>query len=161
MAQNKINYLINHTKCLIKFDSFVMEVGQNAVYQRIEVLKKYLLISSDQAFAKELGMRSAQTIYNIKKGIQSISKTMANAIVKKWPQIRYEWLMEGEGEMLEADKAETGAEYVPIEKTVLQTIISQQETIRMLTETVHSMSLKKETDAHQEGNAECVGAVGA
>ena len=53
------------------------------------------------------------------------------------------------------------SEFVTIERTVLETIISQQETIRMLTETVQSMTLKKDFVAQQGEDVGCADAKGA
>lgn len=137
----------------------------SADYQRLEELIKFFGLPTEVALAKEIGLRSAQTIYNIRKlpGSYHITSRLAKLICTRWPQVNYEWVMTGEGEMVKSVPVPGTAqsEFVTIERTVLETIISQQETIRMLTETVQSMTLKKDLVAQLGEDAGCADAKGA
>lgn len=53
-------------------------------------------------FAEEIGMKRPQGIYDIQKGkVKGISGRMANLIHNAKPMYRKEWLLTGEGEMLD------------------------------------------------------------
>ena len=128
-----------------------MEGGKFAAdFQRLETLKKFLGISY-QEMAATAGIKNPQSFYAVKAGKQGITKMMANAIVSAWPEISETWLVTGRGKMMEKDNAveQTPApsgELITIEKRVLDTIISQQETIRIQASTIQEL-------AKQKGNA--------
>lgn len=65
----------------------------------IEELLLYLK-SNPNRLAKDLGYKSNVKIQHIKSGRNSISVEVANDIVRKFPEINYNWLLTGEGEML-------------------------------------------------------------
>ncbi len=65
---------------------------------RIEKLIKHLQISYT-ALAQNLEITQA-TLYHIRKGRNEISAKLAGLIVEKYPEINYEWLMSGKGNML-------------------------------------------------------------
>ena len=51
-------------------------------------------------FAKEIGLKDNVKVYHIKNGRNEISADLANAITATFPQISYQWLLTGNGEML-------------------------------------------------------------
>lgn len=57
------------------------------------------------SFARELGLKRAERLYQIKKGNYDISRNLANIIVSRFPDINDAWLLTGEGSMIRsADK---------------------------------------------------------
>ena len=55
---------------------------------------------SVNAFAKHLGLHTAQTLYDILKGRNGISKELAEIITAKCVDINPIWIKTGEGQML-------------------------------------------------------------
>ncbi len=55
---------------------------------------------SINAFARSIGLRRAENLYQIKKGNNSISKDLAELIAIKYCNISKSWLLTGEGSML-------------------------------------------------------------
>ena len=55
---------------------------------------------STNAFAAQIGLSSPQSLYQIKSGKHGISRTIAERICNRYPDIDFGWLMTGEGEML-------------------------------------------------------------
>ena len=112
-----------------------MAEGKHAAdFNRLEALKGYLGLSY-QAIAKQAGVGTAQSFYSVKAGKQGISKNMAERIVATWPEISQVWLLTGRGDMLVRPGNNAGhpggtGELVTIERRLLDTILSQQETIR-------------------------------
>jgi flagellar capping protein FliD len=69
--------------------------------KKLEEILKYLQMNPNQ-FAKSLN-RSVAGIYNVltgKGGRVGLSKSLANDIIKKYPQFNLSWLLTGEGERL-------------------------------------------------------------
>jgi plasmid maintenance system antidote protein VapI len=66
--------------------------------ERIIALCEYLKIEI-APFARSIG-RTPGTIYHIKDGLNKISIKLAKDIAEKYDTIRYEWLLDGRGEML-------------------------------------------------------------
>lgn len=56
------------------------------------------------SFAKEIGLKRAERLYQIKKGNYDISKNLANVIVTRYPEINEAWLLTGEGGMLKSSE---------------------------------------------------------
>ena len=54
------------------------------------------------AFAMHIGLPRAENLYQIKRGNYGISMRLATLIVDKFPDINMHWLLNGEGEMLNA-----------------------------------------------------------
>ena len=75
---------------------------QSIEYQRIEQLKKSLNIQTDTEFSRFLGLKNSQIFSEIKRGKSKISQNIATLICSKCPQVNYEWLLIGNGEMLRA-----------------------------------------------------------
>lgn len=53
-----------------------------------------------KSFAESLGFNRADRIYNVLKGLNGISSDLAKIISEKYSNVNYEWLLTGEGEML-------------------------------------------------------------
>lgn len=69
--------------------------------ERIIELKKYTGLSF-RALAEEIGLKSVQTIYDIKNGKHGISKDVAERIHAKYLNLSMSWLLTGEGSMFES-----------------------------------------------------------
>lgn len=52
------------------------------------------------SFATHIGLSSPQSLYQIKAGKHQISRTIAERICARYPEIDFGWLFAGEGEML-------------------------------------------------------------
>ena len=72
----------------------------NADYQRITELKKYFGFHTWVEFAKNIGLGHAQIFSDIKKNSCGISDSLAKRIVEYSPNISYEWLKTGNGDMI-------------------------------------------------------------
>lgn len=77
-----------------------MENNQLTDYQRIENVKNYLKIPSWRQFASIIGVNGGQIFTNIKQKKNTISAKIAHKICQAFPQISFEYLMEGNGDML-------------------------------------------------------------
>lgn len=67
--------------------------------ERINELVKYSGLSIKR-LAEEIGLKTFQTLYDIKNGKHGISKDVANKIKGRYLNINLSWLLTGEGEML-------------------------------------------------------------
>lgn len=70
--------------------------------ERLKAVINYKRISTNK-FAKAIGLAS-QKLYAIKKGDYGITSETADAITRKFKEINYEWLINGEGEMIIHDQ---------------------------------------------------------
>ena len=70
--------------------------------ERLTMISKYAGISLNK-LAKEIGITTSQTFYDIKAGKHGISKDLAEKIQARYLNISMAWLLTGEGEMLVAD----------------------------------------------------------
>lgn len=84
--------------------------------KRLEELLLHLKMSYNK-FAKEIGLKDNVKVYHIKNGRNEISADLANAITATFPQISYQWLLTGNGEML----VQNTPEEEPEEETYLRT----------------------------------------
>ncbi len=66
--------------------------------KRLDALITHLKTSYNN-LSQELGITQTR-LYHIAKGRNKISSNLANLIVEKYPEISYEWLVSGEGNML-------------------------------------------------------------
>jgi hypothetical protein len=111
---------------------------------------------SQSDFAEKLG-KPVQSINRIIK-TDKASLDFLNEIVEIIPDVNLNWLLKGEGSMMNADagadKEHTGSysESVSVPKLVLDVLSSQQRTIENLSETL------KKTAARKEGHAGCAAA---
>lgn len=71
----------------------------NENYKRIDDLLRHTKKRAN-TLAKELGYSSATIFYQIKTGRNGISANLARNISELYPEINYNWLLTGEGEML-------------------------------------------------------------
>jgi hypothetical protein len=62
---------------------------------------------SINSFAKSIGLKRAENLYQIKKGNNSISKDLSELITIKYCNINRSWLLTGEGDMLIEDPEKT------------------------------------------------------
>ena len=85
--------------------------------KRLEELLLHLKMSYNK-FAKEIGLKDNVKVYHIKNGRNEISADLANAITATFPQISYQWLLTGNGEMLVQNTPEEEPEE---EETYLRT----------------------------------------
>lgn len=61
---------------------------------------------STNAFAKQIGLKRSENLYQIKRDKNRISRDLADLIVARYPDISGGWLLTGEGRMLrEADRS--------------------------------------------------------
>ena len=67
--------------------------------ERIIEVKNFSRLSFNK-LAKELGLKTVQTLYDIRDGKHGISKDVAEKIQAKYLNINITWLLTGEGEML-------------------------------------------------------------
>jgi len=62
---------------------------------------------SVNSFAKSIGLKRAENLYQIKKGNNSISKDLSELITIKYCNINKSWLLTGEGNMLTGESEKT------------------------------------------------------
>jgi len=89
--------------------------------QRLNKVFEWTRKRSYTAFAKELGFKRAQILYNVLYGKNGMSKNVADRIVEKYPQINIIWMRTGGGGMLK------NAEAIPYEENVLQESVFDAE----------------------------------
>jgi hypothetical protein len=65
---------------------------------------------SINSFAKSIGLKRAENLYQIKKGNNSISKDLSELITIKYCNINRSWLLTGEGDMFIKDPEKTDNE---------------------------------------------------
>lgn len=140
---NKTSVYLEKISIILKRLSMAKKEAHTPAGKRVEQLRKYLGLSYTD-IAMELGKKTGQSFYDIVSGRHGISLDLAVAISERWPEIRKEWLMFGDGSMVAAAEpsgdgegsvtlnAEVWAEM----KKMISTLQSQQDTIRMLSEAV-------------------------
>ena len=67
-------------------------------WNRLEQVIQYLGLNVN-SFAKEIGLKRSERLYQIKKGNYAISKNLAGIIANRFPEINETWLITGEGPM--------------------------------------------------------------
>lgn len=73
--------------------------------QRLEQILSHLKISANK-LSVELGFSANTKIYYIKNGRNDFSSDIAGVISEKYPEINYDWILKGEGEMLNTPEPE-------------------------------------------------------
>ncbi|MCL1942131.1 MAG: S24 family peptidase [Candidatus Azobacteroides sp.] len=73
---------------------------------------------SVNAFAKSIGLKRAENLYQIKKGNNSISKDLSELIAMKYCSISKSWLLTGEGNMFTEDAEKTERELLSTIKRI-------------------------------------------
>ena len=91
------------------------ETKHNASERFIQVMNWSGLNKSQ--FAKEIKVGSERTVYAIASDGQTPSIKTIRLIVERWPQINYDWILTGHGEMLNKE--------VPL-KPITETTIKDQ-----------------------------------
>lgn len=85
--------------------------------ERLNRLRQYTGMSLKK-ISEEAGIKTAQTLYEIKNGKHSFSSEVARKLNVRWPDISRGWLMSGEGEMLLSvpvpASGEKAGDYVPL-----------------------------------------------
>ncbi len=67
-------------------------------WQRIERVVRWAGLSVN-SFALSVGLSRGENLYQIKRGNNGISRDLAEAISRRYPQISRAWLLTGEGDM--------------------------------------------------------------
>lgn len=97
-----------------------------------QVIKHYNFTTN--SFSKRLGLKRAESLYQIKRGNYSISKKLASLISSNFPEISESWLLTGDGSMFV--KEENAAKKIPIynisasnfnQEVLLQEDVAQME----------------------------------
>ena len=68
-----------------------------SAWERIEIILNDLGITAN-AFARRIGLKRAETIYQIKRGKNGLSASLAERIASHYPQYVYKWLVTGTGD---------------------------------------------------------------
>ncbi len=79
-----------------------MELSQDKGWSRLEKVIKWSDMSANH-FALHIGLNRAQNLYQIKNGVNGISKKLAQMVVKSFPDINIVWLITGKGEMFHSE----------------------------------------------------------
>lgn len=99
--------------------------------ERLNKLIEYLKLNPLQ-FSLSLGHKRGDRVYNILKNRNGISSDLAREITTHYNNIRFDWLLTGEGDMLKSDQEPVKE---PEQSSKLyEIILKQQETIAKLTD---------------------------
>lgn len=125
--------------------------------EKIRKIEKEYNFSTRQ-LAVNLGLKSAQNLYDIHRGRHGISKDLASIISAKYPNISLIWLLTGEGEMLKDTEPKQIAQ--PSDKEeysrLLTIVESQQRIIESQQRTMETLvNQLKKGDAHQDAPVKC------
>lgn len=119
---------------------------------------EYNAISENRA-TKECAL-SQGIIHQAKSGKSDLGAKSIDKILIKYQDINREWLLTGRGEMLKKNMSES--ETVSIDREILRTIISQQETIHSQQKMLERlMNANSQKNAQPEDLAGCADAAGA
>ena len=69
-------------------------------WARIDEIMWHYRFRTTAEFARHLGLKRTENLYQIKRGNNRISFALADAICEKFPQINKGWLLCGDGEMM-------------------------------------------------------------
>ncbi len=72
----------------------------NTPWKRLEAVIIAHGFKSVNAFAKHIGLRRSENLYQIKRGKNNISPRLASTIARHFPEVSRGWLLTGEGQML-------------------------------------------------------------
>lgn len=122
---NEIEERKNRLKTLIRF-----AVGQG-------------LASTQKDLGKILGYTNESSFSQIINGKVEIPKNFISKLKNLIPNLNEQWLLTGEGEMLNASKPLSSDSNTPSVSSLIDIIRSQQETIRSLSETVRQLAKDK------------------
>ncbi len=110
--------------------------------ERMRLLSDHLGMSF-RKISEEAGLSSPQGFYDIKAGKCGISRTFANQICARFPEINYDWLLRGYGNMISEDKVVDNGRLIEENKRLREQVESLvkmneslAETNRMLTQMI-------------------------
>lgn len=115
-------------------------------FERIENLITHFRLKSMNAFAKKTGVH-IDTIRNIRDGKVKITVETANRIVNTYDNVRYEWVLNGEGEMINPEDKLTESPPGHVDeqiKYLTELLRSKDKIIQMLEEKIEDY--KKNAD---------------
>ncbi len=72
----------------------------NTPWKRIEAVIIAHGFTSVNAFARHIGLRRAENLYQIRRGNNKISPRLAATIAHHFPEVSQGWLITGEGQMM-------------------------------------------------------------
>ncbi len=102
---------------------------------RIETLKKYYGLST-RALAVKCGINQP-TLDRMLKGINALNLNCVTSILTTFPEISADWLMRGEGEMLNTPATDPNTDRI---NSLIDTIATLQEAINTKSETITALS---------------------
>ena len=79
----------------------------NTPWKRLEAVIVAQGFKSVNAFARHIGLRRAENLYQIRKGRNGISPHLAATIARHFPDVSQGWLLTGEGQMQLPQKLST------------------------------------------------------
>lgn len=95
-------------------------------WQRLEKVVAWTGLSVP-AFAKEIGVKSVQNLYQIKSDENKISRALAKEINNRYPEISSGWLLTQDGSMFLCQQA--GVPYYGVEATTIADDITKYEPV--------------------------------
>lgn len=78
----------------------------NDSWRRIEAVIDHYEFDSIAAFARHLGLKRAENLYQIKRGNNNISRKLAGNICRLFPEVSGAWLLTGENKMLTENRTD-------------------------------------------------------
>jgi transcriptional regulator with XRE-family HTH domain len=91
------------------------------VHERIKLLMKHLGLNKN-SFSSEIGMSSNVTIGRILNENRTPNKATLLKIVNRFPQVNYDWLLTGQGEMLKTKHSEQLQSHISGNANALQIV---------------------------------------
>ncbi len=82
-------------------------------WQRLEQVIRWTGLSTN-AFAKGIGLKRSENLYQIKRGNNGISKELAELIARRYPTISAGWLLTGGGSMISSISGVGGGRLRPV-----------------------------------------------
>ena len=116
-----------------------------SVTERIEAIIKYGHHKNVTSLSVALQMKNAQVFYDLQKGkVQNISAKLANKIILVYPEINIEWLLTGEGQMINQSR-QSASNTLPDDAmqvflNMSNTIVRQEENISKLADLVNRLT---------------------
>ena len=74
-------------------------IPSNPHWERIEAVIKHYQFRSVSAFARHIGLKRAENLYQIRRGNNGISPKLAATINTSFPKVSKAWLLTGEQQM--------------------------------------------------------------
>lgn len=110
----------------------------NTDKERMELLISYLKVNGNE-LAASLGYKRSDRIYHVIRERNGISEGLARDICEVYPQISFDWLTKGEGEMLIEDTIVPESKEIPegsesIYHQMMKAISELSEQVEKMTE---------------------------